>query len=230
MQPAQAQRVDVLVVAAIGPELVGLRPTLTEKLDGSIRGLRVMGKTIGIGMPIAGSGMANRLTQLAPRCVVLLGSCGIYPGLTDYRPNDVLVAGRISLLDHAVAAGRAAYPDPMTTTVEPHALLAAGLGAAGARTHLASLATTLSITTDDALASGVHRSSGCEGENLEAFAVALACLSASVPFAAVLGVTNVVGSKARDDWRTYQRSAAVAAAECVVSWIQQGAQGLPHGG
>ena len=230
MQPAQAQRVDVLVVAAHAPELVGLRPSLTEKLDGSISGLRVLGKTIGIGMPIAAIGMANRLTQLAPRCVVLLGSCGVFPGLPQYRPNDILVAGRIVLVDHAVSAGRAAFPDPMTVTIDTHPLLAAGLGAAGPRTRVATLATTLSITTDDQLASSVAQSTACEGENLEAFAVALACHAANVPFAAVLGVTNVVGANARDDWRTYQRSAAVSAADCIVSWIHQGAQGLPHGG
>lgn len=228
MQPAQAPRVDVLVVAAYAPELVGLRPLLTEKLDGSIRGLHVLGKTLGIGMPIAGASMANRLHQLSPRCVVLLGSCGVYPGLPDYRPNDVLVASRILLIDHAVAAGRAAFPDPMTTTVELHPLLAAGLGTSP-RTRVAPLATTLSMTTDDALAGTVHRASGCEGENLEAFAVALACSAANTPFAAVLGVTNVVGARGRDDWRTYQRTAAVAAADCVIAWMQQGAQGLPHG-
>lgn len=228
MQPAQAPRVDVLVVAAYAPELVGLRPLLSEKLDGSIRGLRVVGKTLGIGMPIAGAGMAHRLNQLSPRCVVLLGSCGVYPGVADYRPNDVLVASRIVLFDHAVAAGRAAFPDPMTVSVDTHPLLAAGLRT-GQRTHAASLATTLSLTTDDALAATVSRASGCDGENLEAFAVALACHAANTPFAAVLGVTNVVGSKARDDWRTFQRSAAIAAADCVIAWMQQGAQGLPHG-
>ena len=229
MQSVPPPRVDVLVVAAHAPELVGLRPMLTDKLDGTIRGLRVVGKTLGIGLPVAGSGMANRLTQLAPRCVILLGSCGVYAGVADYRPNDVLVASRIVLFDHAVAAGRAAFPDPMTTTVDTHALLTAGLGT-GPRTRVAQVATTLSITTDDALASTVHRASGCEGENLEAFAVALACHAATVPFAAVLGVTNVVGSRGREDWRTFQRSAASTAADCVVAWMQQGAQGLPHGG
>jgi nucleoside phosphorylase len=229
MQPAPSPRVDVLVVAAHAPELVGLRPMLTEKLDGSIRGLRVVGKTLGIGMPVAGGAMANRLQQLSPRCVVLLGSCGVYAGIADYRPNDVLVASRITLFDHAVAAGRAAFPDPMTTTLETHTLLATGLGT-GPRTRVAQVATTLSITIDDALAGTVHRASGCEGENLEAFSVALACHAASVPFAAVLGVTNIVGSRGREDWRTYQRSAAVAAADCVIAWMQQGAQGLPHGG
>ncbi len=230
MQSIPAQRVDVLIVAAHAPELVGFRPALSERLDGNIRGLRVMAKTVGIGMSIAGSGMAFRLTQLSPRCVVLVGSCGVYPGLLDYRPNDILVASRIALVDHAVAAGRSAFPDPMTTSVDAHPLLSAALGAAGPRTRVAPLATTLAVTTDDALAASVGPLSGCQGENLEAFSVALACVASSVPFAAVLGVTNVVGSNGREDWRTYQRSAALAAADCVTTWIHQGAQGVPHGG
>lgn len=221
-------RVDVLVVAAHPPELVGLRNALTERLDGFVRNLRVVAKAIGIGMPAAGAGMANRLQQIQPRCVILLGTCGVYPGLPQYRPNDVIVGTRIVLLDHAVLAGRAAFPDPMQIAIDAHALMATGVAAAGQRVQKASVATTLSLTTGDELAAKVHAATGCEAENLEAFAVGLACSAATVPYGVVLGVTNVVGGRGREDWRTYQRSAAVSAAECLISWMQQGAQGLPH--
>jgi futalosine hydrolase len=220
--------VDILIVAAHPPELVGLRPALGDRLDGAIRGMRMVAKTVGIGLPIAAAGTANRLQQLSPGCVILLGSCGVYPGLPHYRPNDVLVPSRIVLLDHVVLAGRGAFPDPMTVTTDPHPTMTAALGQSGPRTRVAALATTLSITTDDQLAGAVFQGTSCEGENLEAFGVALACAAADVPFAAVLGVTNIVGSTAREDWRTYQRSAAIAAADVVVAWAARGAPGLPH--
>jgi len=219
---------DVLILAAHRPDLVGLRSTLSEQLDGVVRGLHVLGKTVGLGMPVAGGSSANRVARLAPRSVILLGTCGVYPGLAQYRPHDVMIASKLHLIDHAVLAGRAMFPEPMQTTLETHSLLAAGLCAAGQRTRIAPVATCLSITSDDALAAHVHKSTGCEGETLEAFAVAHACHAAQVPFAAVLGVTHIVGSRGRDDWRQFHRQSVVAAAEVVVSWIHNGAQGLPH--
>jgi nucleoside phosphorylase len=223
--------VDILLLAAHAPEFVGLRAHLGEQLSGNLRGLTVVAKTIGVGMAVAGAGAANRIQQLAPRAVVLLGSCGIYPCGVEYFPLDILVPSRFHLFDASVAAGKAEFPDPMQTVLDPHPLLTAGLAAAGgARCRSVPLGTTLAITTDDAIARAVHPATGLEAENLEAFPVALACRAAEVPFAAVLGVTNVVGSQGRTDWFKYQRDAAVAAAEAFLTWVHNGAQGLPHSG
>jgi hypothetical protein len=91
------------------------------------------------------------------------------------------------------------------------------------------IGTTLAITTDDALAATVGQAGICDAENLEAFAIALACAQRDIPFAAVLGVTNIVGSTGRIDWMRFQRQAAVSVAEVVLRWLHNGAQGLPHG-
>src|SRR5690606_19918931 len=131
---------------------------------------------------------------------------------------------RVQLVSHAVNAGKSQFPQPMQTSVEGSALLAAGLAAAGARVFTAPIACTLAQTVDDAMAASVHPATGCEAENLEAFAVAQACRAAEVPFAAVLGVTNIVGSTGSHDWRQFQRTAVSAAAEIIVTWIQRGAQ------
>jgi nucleoside phosphorylase len=74
----------------------------------------------------------------------------------------------------------------------------------------------------------VYPATGFEAENLELFPVAHASLSSGIPFAAVLGVTNLVGSTGRPDWLKYHRDAAIAAAEVVVTWLHNGAPGLPH--
>lgn len=228
MSPAPPDRVDVLVLASHAPELVGLRSALTESLDGRVRGLRVMGKAVGIGLPVAAGGAAGRISSLKPRAVILLGTCGVYPGLTYYRPHDVVIAGRIALVDHAALSQRAAFPDPMQTTVEPQQGLATGLVAVGPRTRLAPVASTLAFTTDDQLATAIHTQTGCEAENLEAFSVGLAASLAQVPFAAVLGVTHITGSRGRDDWKQFQRQSSIAAAEVILAWAHNGAVGLPH--
>lgn len=229
--PLPQTPVDILLLAAHAPEFVGLRAHLGEQLCGNLRGLTVIAKTIGVGMAVAGAGAANRIQQLSPRAVVLLGSCGVYPCGVEYFPLDILVPSRFHLFDPSVAAGKAEFPDPMQTVLDPHPLLTAGLVASGGgRCRSAPLGTTLAITTDDAIARAVHPATGLEAENLEAFPVALACRAAEVPFAAVLGITNVVGSQGRTDWLKYQRDAAVASAEAFLTWVHNGAQGLPHRG
>jgi nucleoside phosphorylase len=219
---------DVLVLAAHAPEFVGLRAHLGDQLSGQLRGLNIVAKTVGVGMAVSGAGAANRIHQLPPRAVVLLGSCGIYPCPVEYRPLDMVIPRSCHLFDPSAAAGKAEFPDPMQTALETHPPLGAALhAAAGPRAHQARVATTLAITTDDAIARAVHASTGFEGENLELFPIAVACRAADIPFAAVLGVTNMVGSTGRVDWRQFQRDAAVGTAEVFLNWLLNGAPGLP---
>jgi nucleoside phosphorylase len=227
--PIPQAPVDVLVLAAHAPEFVGLRPHIGDSLHGAIGNRMVVAKTVGVGLAVAGGATATRINQLAPRAVIVLGSCGIYPCPTEYRPLDIVVPSRLSLFDPAVVAGKAAFPEPMQTVVDPDPQLSAGLvQAVSTRGHQCNVATTMSITTDDAVAKVVHGATGIEAENLELFPIALACRAADIPFAAVLGVTNMVGSKGRQDWRQYQRDAAIAAAEVIVAWLRGGAAGLPR--
>lgn len=227
--PLPQAPVDVLVLAAHAPEFVGLRPHIGDSLNGMLGNRMVVAKTIGVGLAVAGGATASRIHQLAPRAVILLGSCGIYPNPAEYRPLDIVVPSRLSLLDPAVAAGKAAFPEPMQTLLDPDPQLSAGLlQAVATRGHGCNVATTMSITTDDAVARAVHAATGIEAENLELFPVALACRAADIPFAAVLGVTNMVGSTGRHDWRQFQRDAAIAAAEVIVAWLRAGASGLPR--
>ncbi len=226
---ADSERTDLLIVAAHAPEMAGLRPWLSDSLIGQIRGLTVRGKAVGIGLAVAGPGTARGILAVSPRAVLLVGSCGVYPNLPQYRPHDVIVARRVQLVSHAVNAGKSEFPSPMQTQLECNPLLAAGLAACGARVFPAPIACTMAQTIDDTIAASVHPATGCEAENLEAFACAQACKAAEIPFTAVLGVSNVVGSTGQHDWRQFQRAAVNAAAEIIVTWVQRGAQGLPHG-
>ena len=217
----------MLVLAAHAPELVGMRAELGDELAGFVRGLRVVCATVGVGMPVAAAGAMRHLRDARPRAVVLLGSCGVYPKHDDHALLDLVVPEQIALVDPAVVAGKGAFPAPMQTSLAADDMLSRGLCGYVPSIHRGTVATTLAITTDDTMASRLGKRSGCETENLEAFAVASACAALSLPFAALLSITNVVGSDGRKQWTRYQRRAAEASARGLLDWVHRGARGLP---
>ena len=232
--------VDVLIVAAFHPELAGLRALLVpasaaqasshgEDVSARVSSLHVVASAVGIGMPNAAVGAASRVATRKPRAVVLVGTCGAYAE-RGFAIGDVAVAAKVRLVEPAVCEGRAAIPGPMSVSTDAHPALGAQLlacGGEGGAVRAANIATTLAVTTDDALAAMVARASSSNVEHLEAFAVATACAAFGVPFVAVLGVANVVGSSAREQWRVNHRATADAAAGVVFRWLQAGAPGLP---
>lgn len=229
MTSGQQRGADILIIASHAPDLAGMRPYLSERLDGVIRNLRIKAKIVGVGAAVAAAATARGILAVQPRAVVLLGTCGVYPNLTQYRPHDVIVPTRAHVLCHAALAGRSAYPEPMATSVECHPLMGAALQQSHPRALRAPVGSPLAHTIDDALAAAVHPSTGWEAENLELFGVATACGASEVPFAAALGVTNIIGSTGRHDWAQFQRDAVSSAANAIATWIHNGAQGLPHG-
>jgi nucleoside phosphorylase len=203
----------VLVVAAFHPELAPLRSALGDRLEGLVGGRACVAKAVGIGLVNAAVGTSTRLAALAPRAVVLIGTCGAYAG--GPAVGEVIAARRVRFVEPAVVEGRAAIPEPMSLVAATDAGLAQALVGAGAR--LADVATTVGVTTDDALAARIAQASGCEVEHLEAFAVATACAAVGVPFAAALAVANAVGSRARDEWKQNHRAAAERAASVALA-------------
>ena len=227
VRPSKPGSVDLLVVAAYGPELYGMRRHLGDELFGSVSGVAVTCKTVGIGLPNAASGTTARLLQLQPRAVVLIGTCGFYPEISGAPAiGEAVVARKLRLVEAIELEDRGAMPDPMARALEANAMISLGLGSGRAPSH--DVANTLSITTDDALARVLGQGSGCSVENLEAFAVANACALQQVPFACVLGVSNQVGSMGREEWRANHKPAALAACEIVNRWLTTGAMGLRH--
>lgn len=216
---------DLLVVAAFAPELVALQALLGTTMRSEVGALVVAAKPVGIGLVAAATGMTARLAVSRPRAVVLVGTCGAYPE-TGLAIGDVVVARSVWLVEPAVVAEEAAFPEPMSARVESHSAMSAAIAAAGARSE--DVATTLGITTSDTLAARLAESSETAVEHLEAFAVATACAQENVPFAAALGVANAVGSRGRAEWRQHHVDAATAAASYIVRWLQAGAPGVPH--
>ncbi|MFI5307438.1 MAG: hypothetical protein ACHQ53_08810 [Polyangiales bacterium] len=215
-------RAQVLLLAAHQLELEPLAATLGATLDRELAGRRVTAVAVGVGMTLAGAGAMRALLQWRPEQAILLGSYGIYPGRGELVPGRLLVPTELCALDASVLAGHAAFPEPMPTSVVTDAGLQTALCALCSDALSGALGTTLAITTDDALAAELGQRSGCAGENLEALAVGLACKSAGVPFAAVLGCTNEVGARGRRQWREHHALAAQTSTACVVRWLLGG--------
>jgi futalosine hydrolase len=214
---------DLLILAAFAPELAPLSAALGEAMTATVGGFAVAARIAGIGLPAAAVGAATHVGELAPRAVVLVGTCGAYAG-AGLAIGDVIVARRLRLVDPASLAGAAQFPEPMAITADADGPLTEAFAALGVRACC--LATTLAITVDDVAAARVARGSGAEVEHLEAHGVATACAARGVPFAAVLGVANFVGARGRAEWRANHRLAEVAACERLLQWLGGGASGL----
>lgn len=217
---------DLLVLAAFPPELAPLRATLGDSLCRSFGGLEVVAKAVGIGLATSAAGAASRIAALKPRAVVLVGTCGVYARATSLVVGGVAIGRRVVLGDLAVARGEAAYPEPMSTEATCDRALAEGLVAHGGRQ--VDVATTLAVTTNDGSAAAIAEGISCDAEHLEAYGVAAACAAEAVPFVAVLGVANVVGARARDEWKRNHRAASDAAIAVLVKWMEAGAAGVPR--
>ncbi len=221
----RGDRCDLLIVAAFAPELAALRDLTGEAAGNEVGGLRIVAKPVGIGLVAAATGTTSRVETYRPRAVVLVGTCGAYPS-SGLQINDVVVVRKVSLVEPSVEQGLAAFPEPMSVEIETHAAMRAALSAGGAPSG--DVANTLGVTTDDGLAGQLARSSGADVEHLEAYAVGAACAAVNVPFAAVLGVANDVGSRGREQWRAGHVLAGRAVARLVSHWLHAGAAGVPH--
>lgn len=166
--------IDALLLAAVDEE------------RGSLPGV-----SVGVGPLRAALGAARALSARRPPAVVLVGTCGAYPGGPPIGAR--LVAGALGFADLGAAGGLGYTPLPPpilhadSALSERFGLPSASVLTLGAITSAASVAAALGASWSL--------------EHLEAYAVAAACAEQGVPFAAVLGVTNVVGPGAHAEWR-----------------------------
>jgi nucleoside phosphorylase len=231
-------RVDVLLLAAFGPELAPLKPAFASSpsspardptaapagsMCGRIGSLSVRAEACGIGLSAAAAFSSLHLRETRPRAVVLLGTCGAYRSVRpqagrELAIGDVVVSRRIVLVDWATVEGHAQFPPATAEPISSDERLSQSLARAGAAP--ADVANTLGITVKDDVAARIAKSTGTQVEHLEAYGVATASAASAIPFAAVLGVANGVGSAARGEWRSHHVRASEAVARLVLAWIE----------
>jgi nucleoside phosphorylase len=146
-----------------------------------------------------------------------VGTAGVYPDHADEFPVEgAALIRRIVLLPNILPGNHAFLPSVMPSKARTSPELT-GMLRRAARLASADVACPLAITATKKAAGAARLSSGCELENLEAFAVARAAASAKVPFAAVLGVANRVGPQGHPEWVQHAQSAAENACRAVLA-------------
>ncbi len=167
------------------------------------------GIAAGIGPVAAAATAAAVLAERRPSAVVLIGTCGAYRSGPPI--GTVVVADRVGLSFGVAAMGLGyvpASPPRWPNSAPPAPIACATDLVAGVVGPRLSVLTCGAVTTDPVLADRLSDGWACE--HLEAFGVAFACQAAGVPFAAVLGVANVVGPDAHVEWLTHRETAQAA--------------------
>ena len=211
MTSARVLSNGVLMAAAFEPELAELRRALV----GSACEKRVQCATVGIGLVEAALGTAAALERYRPTAAIPIGTCGSYGG-TSVANLDVDVASRFVLADAAGASGKAAFVGTMAESCLPEDGIVSALADGSDGTHRRAVGTTLGITTDDEVAAIMAAHGNLLAEHLEAYAFAVACVRAKVPFGIALGVANRVGATGRDEWRAHHGEASARASRVVM--------------
>lgn len=213
------------MLAAFDPELSALKEVLGPGLTGRVGASAVEARAVGIGLVASAIGAATLLRAPLPRTVVLVGTCGAYPQVDRAPPSigHAVVTAGVHLVDVGSLLGATELPSALQSSRRSDEALCAAFVAQGA--IAVEVATTLGVTVDDEVAARLART-GVEVEHMEAFSVASVCERAGVPFVAVLGVSNVVGSSAREQWRANHRFASREAAGVIARWLERGALGL----
>ena len=203
-----------LVLAAWPPELIELR-----RLLGRRSGKQVVARAAGVGLVEAAIGATAAIAEVKPEAVMFVGTAGLYPN----RRPDLALAGtvaarRLVLSADGVTTGDSYLPRALPATQDTTVALRRIAVATGLL--IADVACPLAITSRLAVGRR-RRAPACDVENLEAFAVARAAAAAGLPFAAILGISNIVGPPAHEAWKRNATRAAAAACRAALEVIER---------
>jgi futalosine hydrolase len=202
-----------LVLAAWLPELTELRRLLRRRTSQEI-----VTRVAGVGLVEAAIGATAAIADVKPDAIMFVGTAGLYPGRRpDLAWAGVVAARRLVLSADGLASGHAYLPPALPAAQESTMALRRIAAAAGLL--MADVACPLAITLRPSAVGRRARSSVCDVENLESFAVARAAVAAGLPFAAILGISNAVGPSAHAAWKRHAIRAAAAACRAALEVI-----------
>jgi len=222
----------VLVLGAWAPEIAPLAP-LARKLARRSRGPRLFLDTVGVGPVDAALGTeaaiarhgSLRAKNAGLLGCIFVGTAGVYPAASAPTVGGAALVHRLHLVSTAALRGDGYWPAPARRASASSPDLLKSIAAAVPALPAADLYNTLVITSAAALARRLGRArlddeaAHPKVENLEAFAVARACARRDVPFAAVVGISNVVGPDAHATWKAMAPVASAAVAQALETWL-----------
>lgn len=214
MTDSKMSEIRIWIVSAWLPEqslLIG-KLSRGRNLEKFSSNLQVCGPyaflTTGVGTPRAALALGSALTSASAagavsKAVYFVATAGAYR--PDFGLNSAHAVSSALWTDSAIATGLAYLPK----SDRFEHLNSSGIGGVRAAESSVRAVSTPGITLDHAAA---NRFSGfAELENLEIYGVALAALSHNIPWNGVLGVSNLVGSAAHEEWKLNHETASAAA-------------------
>lgn len=172
---------------------------------------------VGVGYLEAAIGLEKLLVKYPETTGVLFtGSAGVYPGVSSVTIGELVVCKDTMLCDGTAELGLGLYATimekgpyfsslPMTQSLKS-----------------ARVATLLALTKDNQLATTIQRNSEAELENMELFGIAQVCEQRSLPWNALVGITNTVGEEGHVQWKQNYRKVAQLAGRELIKLIKVG--------
>ena len=175
-----------LLVAAYAPELGALD-----------------GRAVGVGLIAAAAGTERAIAEARPERIVLVGTCGVLPGV-EHAIGSIVVVERARLIVRPGEYVPGIMPVEAAADAAWAAECARAIGA-----PLVTAASGIGITSSDEEARRLAATAAVE--HLESFAVLSVARHHLVPATAVLAIANVVGADAHAEWRANRERAEAAA-------------------
>ncbi|MCG8337960.1 MAG: hypothetical protein MJE63_25950 [Proteobacteria bacterium] len=158
----------------------------------------------------------NKLLDIYPQINKLLftGSAGVYPNISSIKPGDICSCLETVLADGAAEHGFSLYAEPLPRTAIPATFQL------GNDLYPSKIATLLTLTQSDALAETIQKKLNVELETMELYGIAQVCRKRSLPWNAIIGITNQVGSSGHLQWRKSFREVAAKTGEILLDQLK----------
>lgn len=171
---------------------------------------------VGFGVIQAAIGTVTAITRWQPRRVILAGIAGRFPG-SAASVGQAITFDSVRVDGIGVGQGSDfsdAWSLDWPWAGEQILSLQSGNSAsstADTKTETNELLTVCSASRDEADAAWrAKRFSGATAEDMEGYAVALACLRAGIPLSVVRGLSNEVGQRDKSTWRIHEALVSTA--------------------
>lgn len=155
----------------------------------------------GVGPVDAGIQTAKLISVLKPTQVWFIGTAGAYPDRY-LSPGDVVIGSQFLFGEAGLAGGTSYVPEIQIMKSEPVTLCLESIFPFKVKNG--KILTVPSITKSEKSAIELRDHFGADAEHLEVFSVWRACSLFHIPFSAVLGISNRVGSDSHEEWKQWQ--------------------------
>ncbi len=216
------------VVASVGAELSLLKAQLDAQPDTRLCGYRPYRAScpgvliwiceIGIGVTAAALALGALVTRIQPDRVIMVGSAGALPG-SGLQVGDVVSATSETFAELGICRGfEMGAADALTLPSLHQEISLDGEFARTLAPDVGRFLTVAGVSGDEAVAVARADRFGTAAENMEGYALAVACRRFGIPGAEVRGISNQAGIREKSAWNL--ELANERAQRCVIEYLR----------